>query len=901
MFHNTTVLALYANNSIIRNIGSIYWFAIKIVQNTASIGLLIYCYKNTHQIDDDFKILIELHHCLKIIVIAGGILSLLGILLILDVMPHTQIILTFVALCVAIASFLLVNILCYWPIENISHATAPTRKRKQEKKKDRQQQQHRKCEQDQTKKETDKEQIEQHKQNKMYSKPKRANDRTDDKSNHHRIITTTHQSPRSQSQSQSHSQSKSQSKSKTDNIKCNNLKTIYNSKENTPVSDDIDSSNDNNGKQILSVPPTNSQLEIHQTLCSLATHSSQTSQSNVSVAQIPSQSSVNYNSNGMNNIGSNNNSNYNINVLPNTNINSNSTANYYVTPWHLPQMVSGTVSGHIHGVHMGSQTVEFPWHVQLDSHAGANGFSTSVLSSMSSSGASAGRLSAGSYGNRRSSSAVRTGLGRFSGSSNGHHVRFSRTRKVPVASGSATNTTVTFNLPSSDPGKDQDSDQQRQPQHKAEHKPQQTQHRQQRNQSQQHVQQTNTNATHAFTNINVINFDNVKTRSRTSSANDADSHASGYNSSSERETSVSKSRARSWTWSYFAHKHTRYSGEDGAKKLKLINVLQNEQGLEILMRHVAGEFAIECLLSVIEFTQFMKHIASNFTNEIGSCGDINVRKAVKKLIELPANVPVSEILTDSGRDDPILQTALRSITNSSRVSDNDVTIELHSDGDSNKTVDRVVNSNTINATNDSDGNETHGQWLVPNIPTIQTSGQPSLSDADSIVINGLEDEFDNENYNFNDTGSHGEIIDVVCDLAMHNVSSNNSVSNSKSVNLNFDNCKYGINSVNKTFGLKNEINLIFCRYKAYKLYEKYIKIGSSFEINLSDVDRKKFMILMNDKQTWFENKQYDSVQLFLLFSKCNLEMLRLLYSSLNRLKKKPQMFEKLATALEMDD
>lgn len=73
---------------------------------------------------------------------------------------------------------------------------------------------------------------------------------------------------------------------------------------------------------------------------------------------------------------------------------------------------------------------------------------------------------------------------------------------------------------------------------------------------------------------------------------------------------------------------------------------------------------------------------------------------------------------------------------------------------------------------------------------------------------------------------------------------------------------------------------------ARKLYLRYIRTGSEFEINLRYSDRKKYKELMESETDWLKETVYDSnTKLFELFDGCISEMCTLLIAAFMRYKK----------------
>jgi len=83
--------------------------------------------------------------------------------------------------------------------------------------------------------------------------------------------------------------------------------------------------------------------------------------------------------------------------------------------------------------------------------------------------------------------------------------------------------------------------------------------------------------------------------------------------------------------------------------------------------------------------------------------------------------------------------------------------------------------------------------------------------------------------------------------------------------------------------------LLLFKIKAYKLYEKYIKIGTEFEINISYRTRGTLQYLMKDYDQWISDQnRIDSLDLVKIFESAETEMIKLLNHSKYRFK-----FEKL--------
>eukprot|EP01084_Bolivina_argentea_P041032 75716_1 len=84
------------------------------------------------------------------------------------------------------------------------------------------------------------------------------------------------------------------------------------------------------------------------------------------------------------------------------------------------------------------------------------------------------------------------------------------------------------------------------------------------------------------------------------------------------------------------------------------------------------------------------------------------------------------------------------------------------------------------------------------------------------------------------------------------------------------------------------------KIKAHKIYNKYVKVGSEFEINISAEQRNEMKnILDNLNQLMNYNVKYNDM--YLIFEESKKEMLILLNSSLMRLKRRPEYMSLVAS------
>jgi len=72
------------------------------------------------------------------------------------------------------------------------------------------------------------------------------------------------------------------------------------------------------------------------------------------------------------------------------------------------------------------------------------------------------------------------------------------------------------------------------------------------------------------------------------------------------------------------------------------------------------------------------------------------------------------------------------------------------------------------------------------------------------------------------------------------------------------------------------------RNKILKIYHKYIRVGSEYEINISYSDRKKFTQLFKDEQHWLDNESYKLMEIFTIFDGVIHQLMKLQNDSFRR-------------------
>ena len=97
------------------------------------------------------------------------------------------------------------------------------------------------------------------------------------------------------------------------------------------------------------------------------------------------------------------------------------------------------------------------------------------------------------------------------------------------------------------------------------------------------------------------------------------------------------------------------------------------------------------------------------------------------------------------------------------------------------------------------------------------------------------------------------------------------------------------------FGINSDDKLSLFKLKAYRLYIKYIAVGSEFEINISYTERNRLMSMMDDQEKWMsKDTQIDINKLGNLFQNCCDQIYGLMNDSSIRFKSTKE-FKKYAT------
>merc|ERR1711933_18752 len=87
----------------------------------------------------------------------------------------------------------------------------------------------------------------------------------------------------------------------------------------------------------------------------------------------------------------------------------------------------------------------------------------------------------------------------------------------------------------------------------------------------------------------------------------------------------------------------------------------------------------------------------------------------------------------------------------------------------------------------------------------------------------------------------------------------------------------------------------------YLLWDRYIRIGAEYEVNISSGKRKSFGLWMKDKEFWINgrNKLFDDMKLFHIFDDCCSICYSFCSNSFIRFKKKTE-FQQLSSLIMIE-
>eukprot|EP01084_Bolivina_argentea_P103357 185139_1 len=307
------------------------------------------------------------------------------------------------------------------------------------------------------------------------------------------------------------------------------------------------------------------------------------------------------------------------------------------------------------------------------------------------------------------------------------------------------------------------------------------------------------------------------------------------------------------------------------KKLTLKAVLKDPMLFHTFMGHLATEFSMECLLAIVEFTEYQEYCIDNLTDYLSTKHDYR-----GNLVELPPNIPRSLIVYGSTKKPHnkalnhmrIITPMIHNLSLRIHRSASGASGRKESDQESNserrdapKTPPKpsTLSAHPLASTLADHASDPHPIEIVPG----KSNSMPSTLSLQRA---------------YSDTG--------VPSLLLGN-SSNNSNSKSKK------------RESKPSKGLYNELKPF--QMKAKRLYEKYIEVGAEYEINISYDLRNSFNKMLNNDELWsvifdgsnknrnkFQNEKIIAEKLHEILSLLDQsihEMLRLLGHSFSRFRK----------------
>ena len=99
-------------------------------------------------------------------------------------------------------------------------------------------------------------------------------------------------------------------------------------------------------------------------------------------------------------------------------------------------------------------------------------------------------------------------------------------------------------------------------------------------------------------------------------------------------------------------------------QINIDNMLSNEAMIHAFMVHLSTEYSMECLLSYIEFSQYQKYVVNKM-----NMNDNEMRENDVELINMPDNIPISEIIEDNLEQEGVIDGVNNDNNNSSATFD----------------------------------------------------------------------------------------------------------------------------------------------------------------------------------------------------------------------------------------
>ena len=396
-------------------------------------------------------------------------------------------------------------------------------------------------------------------------------------------------------------------------------------------------------------------------------------------------------------------------------------------------------------------------------------------------------------------------------------------------------------------------------------------------------------------------------------------------------------------------KHTSKKSDDAfVSEIKLGQVLSHPKALNLLMQHLAREFSMECLLSLIEFIQFQDYVFDYIVNNnipinlentkkrsSAKNSAVNVAIDVNDIKQLGGNIGVDltktvsnssvtndeqpqhhqqqppKLIPDSGFNSPILNTGnyKSSIKTVIRVDTEDVDEVGNNSGQSQSIGTPTISLNDVNSSSNniisisnpdiimeqfSVGYESIKRQLISrkyeiSLPYSIPQSCIVYDELDKSVLNenGIEiplpvnEDSTVNNDNNDDIDRETEQKIQAVDINDSNNSNNGNNSDNNNNNSDVNNSDHDEDNNNELLDLswKQETKI-----RCYRLYKKYVALGSEYEINVSYHVRMEIIKIMCDFEKYMENDEIDELMLLNMFNQCCQQMIHLIHGSFSRFK-----------------
>ena len=290
---------------------------------------------------------------------------------------------------------------------------------------------------------------------------------------------------------------------------------------------------------------------------------------------------------------------------------------------------------------------------------------------------------------------------------------------------------------------------------------------------------------------------------------------------------------------------------------------------------------MECLLSFIEFSQYQQYLINeNYDRFHDGKNKIILNKMY--LIALPSNIPLSALIEDKPEDKENPQ-ILRRLSQNQR----DRIYSLNSIGATSGTSPNSHRSITHNHSTPIDDHD-HDRNSVPSqLETANNHSLPCRTPRDDIEEEDQAISNEHETSQVMEMGVFKQMETIPIPMDTYRDESPSAASRStqptdNEVDIDGDADDDDEDDIND-----EKDDLFKYKLKAHQIFEKYVKIGSEFEINISSDTRAAVTDILGDAYQLLYADNYSDHKLglkdlLLIFEDCKLAMLELMQFSLTR-------------------